>query len=435
MPDRFYADLVLYLAGNSFRVYVIYRFLRLYFGPSRRGGGRIAAAYLAYFILLSGAYLCFHSLYMNVTLNLALTFALTFLYRDGMGRRLRAAGLICLVSLICETAVYRLMIVVFHVNNPSLGIVVPNMLLFSLVMILERLEDLKDGYHVPAASWISTIFMPLVSIYVEGIVLDDNPHVLWSAFAIAGILLMNAVIFYLLDHLTGAYRKAYELELQKRQAEAYENQLRLQKSADERVERLRHDLKNHIIALRILAENKNIDQLTDYLNDMDESLKSSDEFVQSGNVVLDGIVNMKLRDAARLNTELHVDVNVPCEFGISDLDLNIILGNLLDNALRALEESRVRKLWVEIYLTSNLLLIRIENTYTGPSYWLDGKLETTKKQKAGHGIGLSSVRKTVEKYHGALDIRHENDIFAVKIIIYLNQSERQTGTQEREKRR
>ena len=109
---------------------------------------------------------------------------------------------------------------------------------------------------------------------------------------------------------------------------------------------------------------------------------------------------------------------------ISAVDLYTILGNVLDNAIESvllLPDPDKKVISVSIWAKGNLLLIQVENYYENENLtFSDGLPVTTKSAKDGHGYGLKSVRRCVEKYHGSLDVSAENNLFRLTIILPLS---------------
>lgn len=107
-------------------------------------------------------------------------------------------------------------------------------------------------------------------------------------------------------------------------------------------------------------------------------------------------------------------------------DINVLLGNLLENAIEAARQTDQKYLSVNIILSRGVLDIQIENSFlTVNEIQEDGRRTflTTKKEKEGHGIGLNNVRKIVESYNGAMKIETADGIFCVRVILYMAKME------------
>ena len=116
----------------------------------------------------------------------------------------------------------------------------------------------------------------------------------------------------------------------------------------------------------------------------------------------------------------HVDPILFARF-VTTLDLCVLLGNLLDNAIEACGklEKEKRRIQLSIKLVKNQLFIRTENPFEGKLKWQGSRLLTQKTDENNHGIGLENVKRVVEKYHGTLEMNAEDQIFRTKILRYL----------------
>lgn len=106
---------------------------------------------------------------------------------------------------------------------------------------------------------------------------------------------------------------------------------------------------------------------------------------------------------------------------INVFDLNIILGNLLNNAIEAIEKAERKYFFINIYFEKNILFIHIENTYDGNIIKEKETLMTTKEEKQLHGLGLKSVSSILEKYDGDI-IYDYNDIYFITDVMLCNTS-------------
>ena len=103
---------------------------------------------------------------------------------------------------------------------------------------------------------------------------------------------------------------------------------------------------------------------------------------------------------------------------MNDFDLNIILSNLLDNALEALEKESERFLDIKMIYDKNVLSIHISNSFHGKIKTRLGRIQSSKKDKTLHGMGLSHVHRVVQSYEGDLHYSALDGRFTVEIILY-----------------
>ena len=91
--------------------------------------------------------------------------------------------------------------------------------------------------------------------------------------------------------------------------------------------------------------------------------------------------------------------------------------NLLDNSVRAIKEADKKELHITLKYKKGRLILQIRNSYKNISV-SQGRFQTTKKEKQGHGIGLESVREVAERYNGIIQIDYEDSLFIVVVILY-----------------
>lgn len=183
----------------------------------------------------------------------------------------------------------------------------------------------------------------------------------------------------------------------------------------------RHDYKNHIQAMKAYLELDQLDQLNAYLDELDEDLVSVDTIIKSGNVMVDAVLNSKLTLAQTREVTLHAKAHVPEKIAVQDVDLGIILGNLLSNAIegcQTVEDPEQRFIRVYIHDMKGQLYINITNTMARKIRKAGSEILTTKRGK-DHGYGLKRVDKTVEKYDGYINRQFEEGVFATEITLPL----------------
>lgn len=183
----------------------------------------------------------------------------------------------------------------------------------------------------------------------------------------------------------------------------------------------RHDYKNHIQAMKAYLELDQLDQLNAYLDELDEDLVSVDTIIKSGNVMVDAVLNSKLTLAQTRQVTLHAKAHVPEKIAVQDVDLGIILGNLLSNAIegcQTVEEPEQRFIRVYIHDMKGQLYINITNSMARKIRKAGSEILTTKRGK-DHGFGLKRVDKTVEKYDGYINRQFEEGVFATEITLPL----------------
>ena len=233
--------------------------------------------------------------------------------------------------------------------------------------------------------------------------------------AAAAAWILSLVLFYHVITVSVDKRIAkYQSDLVERHGEEVENMYRQTRG-------WRHDLKTHIQTMKAYLALKQYEELEGYLNGLDQDLENVDQILKTGNVKIDALLNSKLSLAGNKGIPVEAKAVVPAQLPVSEVDLGIILGNLMDNAMEAclkIEEKDKRFLRVYMDVLKGQLYIYVINSTEGRRVRM-GKLYLTTKTARDHGYGLLRVDKVVEKYHGYLDRQSEEGVFATEVLLPL----------------
>jgi len=181
-----------------------------------------------------------------------------------------------------------------------------------------------------------------------------------------------------------------------------------------------HDFQNHLLTIQALNESGDREGADRYVKDLNESILKNQLAAKTGCTPVDLLLYKKQQLARELETNLRLTIQ--CRLGdmkFAAYDLCSVLGNLLDNALEACAELPLEERCVELELKQQqgMLLISCKNPYAGERKGDNGKFTSTKEEKVGHGIGLSSVRQVCKKYQGTMEIHTEQQVFQVHLLL------------------
>lgn len=183
----------------------------------------------------------------------------------------------------------------------------------------------------------------------------------------------------------------------------------------------RHDYHNHIQTMKAYLAMGQLAELEDYLGELDRDLTQVDTVVKTGNVKMDAILNSKISLAKAKNIRVEAKAIVPGTLPFSEVDLSLIIGNLMDNAMEAclkIEEEEKRFIRVYLDILKGQLYIYVMNAAAGRFKKDAGRYLTTKQGALG-GFGLMRLDRVVEKYHGYLNRQDETDVFVTEIMLPL----------------
>lgn len=180
----------------------------------------------------------------------------------------------------------------------------------------------------------------------------------------------------------------------------------------------RHDYRNHIQMMKVLAANGDLEGIKAYLDQLDTDLNTVDTVVKTGNAMADAILNSKISLAKSRGIPVQVNAHIPVKLKMSELDLCCILGNLFDNAIDASlalpEEQRLIRVYMD--MKGSQLYISFTNfTAAKKLPKVCKRFRTTKGE--GHGFGLVRIDSIIERLDGYLSRNSEDGAFTTEILI------------------
>ena len=182
----------------------------------------------------------------------------------------------------------------------------------------------------------------------------------------------------------------------------------------------KHDFKNHISTIKGLLELGTEKEVISYIDEMNERINDIDNKIYTDNVLINSILVNKLKVTKKYDIKIDLNIRINKKINISNIDICVILGNLLDNSIEAcIITEGYKYIDLNIISENNRLIIKISNTTNGKLKYIDGKFLST-KNKGIHGIGLSQVDEVVKKYNGYINRKHENNIFTTYLMIQNN---------------
>lgn len=412
-----YLDICIYLISNLFRICVLHRFMHIFFDEEKVSKNMVFWGFVLYFIFNSSLYLFFFSPKINIITNIFSLFLLACLFKGSISKKMFSVALIYAVNLVCENVAFR-GLSLFGTPNRNSGTISSSLLMLMIISIFDKIVDIKNNIRITILDCISIFFVPLISIFISTLMLKELTNNFYIILIAFGLLLMNIMIFYLYDILLKSYQKKYENRILIQQNEAWENQFKIMEQSQNNLKKLRHDMRNHISTLQILLKEKEVENAQEYLNDMQETFTVQNQYVNTGNKEIDSILNYKFYAVYKNQIEIQTKIQVPEKLNFRLFDLNIILCNLIDNALEALLLCEEKKMKIEIVYEKNILYITVMNSYSGGLNKKEEKLMTTKSDSENHGLGLENVRGVVEKYKGEMLVDYDKKRFIVKIMLF-----------------
>lgn len=420
-------DFMICALTNLFRIFLIGRCASIFLGADVDKKKK-HIVYGCFFVINTVLFWEFHTVWINMICNLMGIGAIVWLYTKSVRTNLFITGTIYLVNCGCDVAATSL-----FVNYRDGGAynqiyaVISLFLIFMCELVIEKIitihKDAEDAQN------ISLVLMPICSIIVITLlVYTDTCTDIGLTIVSIGLLIANFLMLYLYNLLLHSISQQYEIEMLKTQLQAYANQLNVVLRGEEKIKALRHDIKHHLSELMLLANKHDVAEIQKYIDEMNSFLKNPNEIVSSGNLEIDSVLNFMLQKAEKELKTVDIKVMLPEKVRHS-FDINVMLGNLLENAIKAAGKTENKYLSVHIKLKRGILKVKIENSFES-SYILrkeqnrkDTILKTTKPFTKQHGIGLKNVKKIVEKYNGTMAVTAQKGIFCVNLLLYMARME------------
>ena len=211
-------------------------------------------------------------------------------------------------------------------------------------------------------------------------------------------------------------RKKTYLKLVEYQTEQSEKHLNEVRSIHKEMRGYKHDFHHHLQALKGQLEAGEVDRALAYIEQLDNQLMNMDTLLKTGNVSLDAILSAKIAQAKAENIAVTVKANVPDQLTISDLELSIIIGNLLDNAIEACRTvTGERFIRIFISMKGTMLYFSMLNA-AGAKKKKTGSLFATHKDGV-HGFGLRRAEAILEEHGGWVKYNSEDGAFTSEFLV------------------
>lgn len=287
-----------------------------------------------------------------------------------------------------------------------------------------------------AVGMMICLLLRIIIVTIE----DGFPKILYDRYPVLTVVLPVILFLALLSILQGVKlfqdmvywnrEQSGRIVLEK-QVESLEAHIEEMERVYSGIRSMKHDMKNTISVIwRLLAKSKGEEneELKAYLSELDRTFEDLEIRFQTGNTVVDTLLNMKYYEAVRKMPDFRMDAEhliFPPGLLIRSYDIGIILGNALDNGIEACQKLRKKDARAEVFIRlcslqkGNLLILKVENSFDGqiPEKGRNEFPVTGKADKNSHGIGLSNIKNTVEKYQGAMDFRIEGKVFLLSVMM------------------
>lgn len=417
---------ILFLLTIPLQTMAVYLLNEVYFTERKLPAITEKVLYVIYSVAIAIVFITVRMPIGFIAVNIGGLFVISLCYSSKAMRRIMNVLLIYFIMFISECVVMLLIgfldVDIFGYSrfDSAIGILINRVVLVSVAYLFYKYsKGKKETVYMPWYYYAAhiVVIIGVISIFLFAIEYDSigtSQFVLCCVIfvlVIAAILLIENMVYY-------TFSERHKMEFLKMQNEAYENQAEIISQSEANIRAVKHDINNHVYSIISMYENNSVQQAREYAKEVMDKINGNDNIAKSGNFIIDSIVNFKLRELSLTDADITVNIKVPKTMDIIAYDLTVIIGNLLDNAVRAVNESvSDKKLSLDISVSKGNLIVLIDNSYSGNLVINDGSLQSTKVKKEKHGVGIKNVEKTVQKYGGELYIDYTEKMFSASAII------------------
>ncbi len=414
--NLFYEMAIIFIV-NILRTGLLKKVMDSFLAVEKKNRKVIKPVFVAYYFATAIVYRIFHVSLAYELWNAAGILGVACFYRAAWKKKLWISLSFLCMDMGCLLTVY--FAFSYQVIGPENAVWI--LLLLICVVVISHIPDSVEEKETvfDTKQMFLLILIPTLGIFAFISMLYGDMDKGTAAFLCFVMVALNLCVFYLYHALQGNYVQLREQDIYIQQTLAYQNQLEVIRESQGRIRALKHDMKNHVLTLQALAKDSQSEELCEYLASMQEFMVNPSEHVFTGNEALDSLLNYKLQKAKESLKTVETDLVVPERMKLQSFDLNVVFGNLLDNAIAASERTEEQFLKLSMRMDKGILFLHMVNSCSGIS---DGACDIRKmgeKSAEGHGIGLANVRRIVEKYHGEMEMNCEANRMETDIMLYM----------------
>ncbi len=327
----------------------------------------------------------------------------------------------CCIYVLSEMLIFGLFSLL-HINaqtimsfgqSRAICIIISHMLFWLCVLIVLAItKRRRTAITLPflltlAPGYIAGIFLGLS--FCQQVLSGDDRMSVPVLISAIGLLYLNILIILYAEQAKAASDERLQSELAEHHyamQEQYYEQLRTEQ---EETRAMFHDINKYMQAMRTLAAEANAAEVNQMMAETQELFENLTTVVDVGNSVVSTILNEYREIAEDADIPFDFDVSVPPSLGFSAVDIYVLLGNTLDNAIEACQSLPAEDRYIRIQMRTyhNILFYQIENPYA------EGYPQRSRGKS--HGYGLQNVRKCVEKHDGHMSISQNENKFVLSM--------------------
>lgn len=374
------------------------------------------------YIMTLVCYIFFNNMAVNLVISLMAIFLIGCTYSGSLKKTILLSVMCYAIQCASDVIAVFLFTKLSDNGNYELVSMYLSLLLFYIIVIVLKNVYKKQVQEEFSGQWSYLLISAICSICILYMIANDT-GMARITIVVTGIVVLAVNIMLYRFYVSMSDRFIYEQDniLLRKQMDIYEQQISANVENAEKIRAIRHDMKHHIREIKELSEKGMTKEINEYIDMLAGDINEAQSYIDTGNAALDGIVNYYMSVAATENIIFDTNISVPQNMQIKTYDLNIIMGNLLDNAFENTMMAKNKQVLLKMKYFNSILYISSINTYTGAIKKSGEKFISLKD--SSHGYGVDNIKRIVNKYNGNIEIDYKNNVFNISIVLYIGEME------------
>lgn len=256
----------------------------------------------------------------------------------------------------------------------------------------------------------------IIGLTIEKMIFTNHILFIYATIIMISVILINILIFLIFSQF--AKQNTIELNNTILKTKLAEEEQKLKESIEwsKSVRTLRHDLNNHMIIIKKYIENNENNNALEYINKISKNIRNIPSFANTDNQAFNAIFDLKYMICQKQN----IDLKCYIQKNLNNFDDTVfctVFGNIMDNAIEAEKKEDKKEIKILIKSSEKALYLTVQNKISKSILKNNNLLKTSKDDKINHGLGLYSIKRTIENNKGIMDIFEKDNWFICNIIL------------------
>ncbi len=293
---------------------------------------------------------------------------------------------------------------------------------FFLTRIILRMNK-RNKFALSSIEWIAILGVFIMS-FITGVFvfqmliinINDKYNNFLSVSAVVCLILINVFCYYIFIKISAKNKERMQYSFLEFKLLEQQKSISEMKLLYDEITKLRHDMKNYLGCIGTMLHNEKYPEAKEYLDSLLENrLSFGKQYILTESDAVNAIMNSKMSICKEHGIKMDYQISGSLN-SISELDLSILLGNVLDNAIEAcMKVENTPIIDIKIYNEGNYLVIKVANSIKDSVLKYNPNLQSTKKDKSKHGFGTVSIKDIVKNHNGMIRFYEKNNQFITDI--------------------